>query len=146
LSIAGVYAPSLGFHAEHGESSEILEMLRAVQPNIVFVALGSPKQEIWAHAHRGLSAAGVFVCVGAGFDYLAGRPRRAPKLVQRLCLEWLWRLAHEPRRLAKRYAINFAYLPLLLVEHLGLIVTAATSRQLPSAPSGRKGPGLERLQ
>ncbi len=114
LSIAGAYAPSFGFHAEHPKSSEIVEMFGAVRPNIVFIALGSPKQEIWAHAHQGVSAAGVLVCVGAGFDYLAGRPRRAPKLVQRLCLEWLWRLAHEPRRLARRYVINFAYLPLLL--------------------------------
>jgi N-acetylglucosaminyldiphosphoundecaprenol N-acetyl-beta-D-mannosaminyltransferase len=144
LSIAGVYAPSFGFHAAHPESSEILEMLRLATPSIVFVALGSPKQEIWAHAHQGLSAAGVFVCVGAGFDYLAGRPRRAPELVQRLCMEWLWRLVHEPRRLAKRYAINFAYLPVLLAEHLGLLATRLHGDRLKRLQVGRPrvgGPG-----
>lgn len=118
LSIAGVYAPSFGFRAEDPESAEILEMLHAVEPDIVFVALGSPKQEIWADVRRGMSTTGVFICIGAGFDYLAGRPPRAPKLAQRLCLEWLWRLAHDPRRLAKRYAINLGYLPLLLAEHM----------------------------
>jgi N-acetylglucosaminyldiphosphoundecaprenol N-acetyl-beta-D-mannosaminyltransferase len=121
LTIAGVYAPSFGFHSEHPESAEIVGMLRAIEPDIVFVALGSPKQESWADACRAISTPGVFVCIGAGFGFLAGHPPRAPKLVQRLCLEWLWRLAHDPRRLARRYAINFAYLPVLLAEHMGWV-------------------------
>lgn len=139
LTIAGVYAPSFGFHPGHAESAQIVQMLDWVRPDIVFVALGSPKQEIWADAHRGVVAGGVFVCIGAGFDYLAGQPPRAPQLVQRLCLEWLWRLAHDPRRLAKRYAINLLYLPLLLIEHLGWAASRPAPETLPSVPRSKTG-------
>jgi N-acetylglucosaminyldiphosphoundecaprenol N-acetyl-beta-D-mannosaminyltransferase len=69
---------------------------------ILFVGLGAPKQERWMAAHKGQVNA-VMLGVGAAFDFLAGRKRQAPRLVQRLGLEWLHRLLHEPRRLWRRY-------------------------------------------
>ena len=72
---------------------------------ILFVALGCPKQERWMNLHRGAIPA-VMVGVGAAFDFLAGRKRQAPALLQRAGLEWAFRLASEPTRLWRRYAIH----------------------------------------
>jgi len=69
------------------------------------VGLGCPKQESWMAAHRGRINA-VMLGVGAAFDYHAGTIQRAPVWMQRMGLEWLHRLASEPRRLAKRYAVT----------------------------------------
>jgi exopolysaccharide biosynthesis WecB/TagA/CpsF family protein len=79
--------------------------------DIVLVALGVPMQEIWLHKHAHRLDAPLTFAVGALFDFLAGTVVRAPKLVRRAKMEWVWRLAQEPRRLAKRYlAGNFAFL------------------------------------
>ena len=118
LEIAGVYSPGMGFDATHPETEEALTMINAARPDLLFVALGSPRQELWATALRHRLDAGAIVCVGAAFDFLAGRPARAPRLLQRLCLEWLWRLAHDPARFAERYGRNLAYLPLLVLGQL----------------------------
>lgn len=119
LIIAGVHAPSFGFDVGHAECTELAAMIRLAAPQIVFVALGSPKQELWARTYMDHLPPAVYVCTGAGFDYLAGLPPRAPRLMRQLWLEWLWRLAREPRRLARRYALDFLYFPALLAEHLG---------------------------
>jgi exopolysaccharide biosynthesis WecB/TagA/CpsF family protein len=71
--------------------------------DIVLVALGVPMQEIWLHRYADRLDAPLTLAVGALFDFLAGTVVRAPKLVRRARMEWAWRLAQEPRRLAKRY-------------------------------------------
>ncbi|KEO58228.1 WecB/TagA/CpsF family glycosyltransferase [Thioclava indica] len=79
--------------------------------DIVIVAMGVPMQEMWLHQHAHRLNAPLTLAVGALFDFLAGTVVRAPKLVRRAKMEWVWRLAQEPRRLAKRYlAGNFAFL------------------------------------
>lgn len=87
------------------EEAAELEELRASGARILFVGLGCPKQERWMAAHRGQLDA-VMLGVGAAFDFLAGNKRQAPAGVQRLGLEWLFRLVTEPRRLWKRYLYN----------------------------------------
>jgi N-acetylglucosaminyldiphosphoundecaprenol N-acetyl-beta-D-mannosaminyltransferase len=84
------------------EERQTVEGLHRSGARILFVGLGAPKQERWMAGHRGQVDA-VMLGVGAAFDFLAGRKRQAPRLVQRLGLEWLFRLAHEPRRLWRRY-------------------------------------------
>jgi N-acetylglucosaminyldiphosphoundecaprenol N-acetyl-beta-D-mannosaminyltransferase len=84
------------------EQRQTVEDLQRSGARILFVGLGAPKQERWMAAHRGRVDA-VMLGVGAAFDFLAGRKRQAPGLVQRLGLEWLFRLVHEPRRLWRRY-------------------------------------------
>ena len=79
-----------------------LEDLDRSGARILFVGLGTPKQERWMFAHKNRVDA-VMLGVGAAFDFLAGRKRQAPRLVQRLGLEWLHRLLHEPGRLWRRY-------------------------------------------
>jgi N-acetylglucosaminyldiphosphoundecaprenol N-acetyl-beta-D-mannosaminyltransferase len=98
----------LGF----GEEEEVLSRIRALQPNIVWVALSTPKQEVWMHMHMTKIGCGIGVGVGAAFDLLSGTTRRAPRWIQRSGFEWLFRLAVEPRRLYKRYFFvipRFAY-------------------------------------
>lgn len=86
------------------EAREIKE-IRASGARILFVGLGCPKQEQWMAARRGRIDA-VMLGVGAAFDFLAGTKRQAPDLIQSLGLEWLFRLATEPRRLWRRYLYN----------------------------------------
>lgn len=131
LAIVGAHSPSRGFEVGHPECEEVAGMIREAAPDIVFVALGSPKQELWAEVYRHRLPPSVYICAGAGFDYLAGQPRRAPRVVRQLCLEWLWRLAREPRRLARRYALDLVYFPLLLAEHLGWLCPAAAVLGVP---------------
>lgn len=81
--------------------------IAACGPNIVFLGVGAPKQEIFAYeALADLVGVGVIVCVGAGINFLAGQQRRAPLLARWLGLEWLYRLIFEPRRLASRYVLG----------------------------------------
>jgi N-acetylglucosaminyldiphosphoundecaprenol N-acetyl-beta-D-mannosaminyltransferase len=84
------------------ERRRTVEDLHRSGVRILFVGLGTPKQEQWMAAHKPQVRA-VMLGVGAAFDFLAGRKRQAPRLVQRLGLEWLYRLVHEPRRLWRRY-------------------------------------------
>lgn len=101
MAVAGMYSPP--FRALTGEEDgRIVEMINETSPDFVWVGLGAPKQEEWMYAHRGKLGA-VSIGVGAGFDYLAGNIKRAPKLMQALCLEWFYRLLQDPKRLLKRY-------------------------------------------
>ncbi|HEU4397055.1 MAG TPA: WecB/TagA/CpsF family glycosyltransferase [Actinomycetota bacterium] len=84
------------------EERRTVQDLHRSGARILFVGLGAPKQERWMAAHKHRVNA-VMLGVGAAFDFLAGSKRQAPRLVQRLGLEWLYRLVHEPRRLWRRY-------------------------------------------
>jgi N-acetylglucosaminyldiphosphoundecaprenol N-acetyl-beta-D-mannosaminyltransferase len=84
------------------EERRTVEDLGRSGARILFVGLGTPKQERWMAEHKGQVHA-VMLGVGAAFDFLAGRKAQAPGLLQRLGLEWLYRLVHEPRRLWRRY-------------------------------------------
>jgi N-acetylglucosaminyldiphosphoundecaprenol N-acetyl-beta-D-mannosaminyltransferase len=116
LEVAGVYAPpfrSLSF----AEVDEVARMINEADPDYVWVGLGSPKQDFWLAAFRPLLHAPVLLAVGAAFDFHAGRIKRAPRWAQRWGLEWTFRLAAEPRRLAGRYAVaGVRFLQLLVGE------------------------------
>lgn len=99
--IAGMYAPP--FRPLRPEEDEaVVGLINQEKPDFIWVGLGAPKQEQWMYEHRG-RLCGVSIGVGAGFDYLAGTIKRAPWLMQKLCLEWLYRLFQDPKRLWKRY-------------------------------------------
>lgn len=122
LRIVARIAPPMGFDPEGETGTEALAALAASGARLCFLALGAPKQE--RLAARGLrDCPGVgFVSIGAGLDFIAGTQKRAPLWVQRLALEWAWRMAGNPRRLAARYAACFAILP-------GLGLTALRGRR-----------------
>jgi N-acetylglucosaminyldiphosphoundecaprenol N-acetyl-beta-D-mannosaminyltransferase len=105
LEIAGVYSPPFrSLTIEEIETTA--EMINAADPDYVWVGLGSPKQDHWLATFRPLLHAPVLLAVGAAFDFHAGRIKRAPRWAQRWGLEWLFRLAAEPRRLAWRYVMG----------------------------------------
>lgn len=106
LRIAGVLSPPLGFDADPERNREVLEAVRSATPALVLVALGAPRQELWMHAHREQLAPSVLLGIGATLDFLAGDKRRAPRILSDVGLEWVYRLAQEPRRLASRYLVR----------------------------------------
>lgn len=104
LSIAGSEAPPMGFDPEGPEADAAIDRIIASGARICFVALGAPKQEILSARAVTRGASVVFVCIGAGLDFVAGSQVRAPGFMQRNGLEWIWRLASNPRRMLSRYA------------------------------------------
>lgn len=104
LSVAGAYSPPFrALTAE--EDAAAVDSINASGAGTVWVSLGCPKQELWMASHRGRINA-VMIGVGAAFDYHAGTIQRAPLWMQHAGLEWLHRLASEPRRLWKRYLVT----------------------------------------
>ncbi len=95
---------------------EVRDRLLQANPHIVFVALGTPKQEKWIRLQHAEGGVGVTVGIGGSLDFLAGTQIRAPRVFQRLGLEWLWRLLGSPRRLLDRYARDFAFLLWMLAR------------------------------
>jgi len=89
------------------ESDDIVETINAADPDIVWVGLSTPKQERWMAAHRNRLNAPVLIGVGAAFDFHAGNLRQAPSFLQKAGLEWLFRLAVEPKRLWRRYLVQY---------------------------------------
>lgn len=104
INIVGMYSPPFRKLTEL-EDEEVIRNINLSKPDFIWVGLGAPKQEIWMHNHKG-KVSGLMLGVGAGFDYHANKLQRAPKLMQKLNLEWLYRLCQEPRRLFKRYFIT----------------------------------------
>lgn len=109
LQIAGMYSPPYRPLTEQEDESVIRE-INAAQPDFIWVALGAPKQEEWMYAHQ-FQVCGVMLGVGAAFDFCAGTVKRAPAWMQELCLEWLYRLVQDPKRLFTRYlSTNVSFL------------------------------------
>jgi N-acetylglucosaminyldiphosphoundecaprenol N-acetyl-beta-D-mannosaminyltransferase len=105
LIVAGTYYPPLGFEENPKHLEEIAEYLRSSQPNIVYVALGFPKQEQLIAKLRYICPQAWWIGVGVSFSYVAGEFKRAPRWVQKLGLETFYRVTLEPCRLAKRYLL-----------------------------------------
>lgn len=108
LNICGTYCPPLGFEKREVEGERIREAIEAAAPDLLCVAFGAPKQEIWMQENRGWLRVGAILPVGAALDTQAGLRRRAPMWIQRLGMEWFFRLPMEPRRLWRRYLIGNA--------------------------------------
>ena len=99
LEIVGALAPPRG----REDDPDVLAEVASAGADVVWVALGAPKQELWARRHAAELAPALVVGVGAAFEFHAGTKRRAPRWMQQSGLEWLHRLASEPRRLGWRY-------------------------------------------
>jgi N-acetylglucosaminyldiphosphoundecaprenol N-acetyl-beta-D-mannosaminyltransferase len=117
LRVTGMYSPPMGFELIETEKAKALRAVNAAAPDIVFLALGAPKSEIWATTSREAFGAKAILCIGAGLDFVAGKRRRAPRVVRKMGLEWVWRLLSEPRRLHKRYITIILWLPILALRH-----------------------------
>ena len=97
------------------QQPEIVERINAAKPDILFVALGNPKQELWMGRNASKLDVGAMVGIGGTFNFIAGKVKRAPKWMQKSGLEWIYRIIQEPGRLWKRYAyglVKFGWLSL----------------------------------
>jgi N-acetylglucosaminyldiphosphoundecaprenol N-acetyl-beta-D-mannosaminyltransferase len=92
--------------ADSAENQQVLDQIRAFDPDVLLVGMGMPLQEIWALENRGALARGVVLTVGAAFDYEAGVQKAAPRWTGRLGVEWLARLIDQPGRLGFRYLVE----------------------------------------
>lgn len=90
------------------ESQDVIERINHARPDILWVGLGSPKQDLWMSLHRPFLDVPVMIGVGAAFDFLSGVKPQAPRWMQRSGFEWVFRLMSEPRRLWKRYLLGNA--------------------------------------
>lgn len=109
LKIAGMYSPPFRALSE-AEDSDLIKRINETSPDFVWVALGAPKQEKWMYQHQ-FKINSLMLGVGAAFDFSAGTVRRAPKWMQELCLEWLYRILQDPVRLIPRYvSTNWCFL------------------------------------
>ena len=111
LKLALTFAPAMGFDPEGPQARACLAELGTLGPALCFIALGAPKQEIFAALGRQIAPQMGFASVGAGLDFLSGHQTRAPQIVRKLALEWLWRALSSPRRMVPRYAACLAILP-----------------------------------
>lgn len=119
LEIVGTYAPPFG-PLTADEDKEIVGLINTARPDVVWVALGTGKQERWMAEHLRAIEAPVMIGVGAAFDFLSGQVRQAPAWMRSAGLEWLFRLAIEPRRLAGRYAAYPLFVALVVAQLAGL--------------------------
>ncbi len=120
IVICGSHSPP--FRATSAaEDAAIDAAINAAGPDIVWVGLGTPRQERWMAAHRSALEAATLVGIGAAFDFIAGTKRQAPRWIQRSGLEWLYRLLQEPRRLGPRYLVNNPrFVWHLALQHAGI--------------------------
>ncbi len=118
LIIAGTYCPPYGFEHNEAERSYVRDLITESAPDLLFVAFGAPKQEIWMWENCPSLPVGIAMSVGAAFDTQAGLRKRAPVWAQKTGTEWLYRLVREPRRLWRRYLIGNVEFLLLVMRQL----------------------------
>lgn len=102
MVVAGQFTPPFGAWSK-ADADAAIEAINAARPDIVWVGLGTPKQEYWMSENTGRIPGAVLIGVGAAFDFLAGLKPQAPRWMQRNGVEWIFRLISEPRRLWRRY-------------------------------------------
>jgi N-acetylglucosaminyldiphosphoundecaprenol N-acetyl-beta-D-mannosaminyltransferase len=127
VQVVGTYSPPIGFDRDEAENESIFGRLAAARPDVLIVGLGAPKQELWVHKHRERLNAKVALCVGATIDFLAGERSRAPVWMRDAGLEWLYRVATEPRRLASRYAKDAIAFPRIVAREWWRMRTAGSA-------------------
>jgi N-acetylglucosaminyldiphosphoundecaprenol N-acetyl-beta-D-mannosaminyltransferase len=120
LQVVGSFSPPFRALTTE-EDNQVVDMINAAHSDIVWVGLSTPKQELWMAGHVARLSPSVLVGVGAAFDIHAGLKRQAPYWMQRRGLEWMFRLANEPQRLARRYLVNNPiFIVLALAQALGI--------------------------
>jgi len=118
LRVAGVSCPPVGFIQNPEILSEVLEAIKAAKPSIIYVALGAPRQEFFIQEHIRPLGIPVAVGVGGSFEMICGVTHRAPLWMRNSGLEWLYRWAQEPVRLANRYLIGNVLFSFYLMRNM----------------------------
>lgn len=116
VHVVGTDSPRVA--ADGSCDPDAIARLRAADPELVLAAFGAPKQELFISRHRQAFGRGVALAIGAGLDFIAGTIRRAPPWISSAGLEWAYRLAQEPRRLARRYLLDDPQVLMVLARTL----------------------------
>jgi len=106
LNVIGSYSPEYGFEKDETKNEKIIGMINSAKPDILFMGVGTPKQEKWLFKNKEKINAKLFLGTGAAIDFISGYQKRAPICWQKLGLEWLYRLIHNPKRLFHRYIVR----------------------------------------
>jgi len=131
LKIVGMEASKFR-KLNNDEQIELAERIKASSANVVFLGLGCPRQEVWAYEYRQILNIPI-LAVGAAFDFHAGTLSQAPRVMQDLGLEWLFRFIQEPKRLWHRYLLlNPLYLWNIFLQYLGV------RKFIPATPDGNE--------
>ncbi len=116
LDIVGTYSPPFGLWDEE-ENIKIVSLVNKSKADIVWVGISTPKQDLWIAEHKNELNTKVAIGVGAAFDFHSGRVKRAPRWMQKIGLEWLYRFKQDPKRLWKRYLIgNLQFIGIVIKE------------------------------
>ncbi|MGH7073056.1 MAG: WecB/TagA/CpsF family glycosyltransferase [Stellaceae bacterium] len=133
--VAGTCCPAPGFENNFLESARIRQQISEAKPDLLCVAFGAPKQEIWMYENCPRLPIGAAISVGAAFDTQSGLRRRAPQWTHRIGCEWLYRLVREPRRLWRRYLLgNTHFLWLVALQCLHGLMTDRSRRNALTTP------------
>lgn len=127
LQVVCQIAPPMGFDPAGPEAEAMLKEIADSGARLCFIALGAPKQEIFAATGRRVAPEVGFASIGAGLDFFAGTQKRAPAWVRRIAMEWLWRMLSNPRRLLMRYLKCWLILPGLAARALLLRLRGETA-------------------
>lgn len=113
------YSPPIGFENDEYETKRIIEMINDFSTDFLFLCTGAPKSEKWIYKNINRLNIKVAFHVGMALNFFAGVKKRAPRLIQKIGLEWFWRLVQEPKRLWRRYLIgNMVFIWLILKEFI----------------------------
>jgi len=116
VSVVGLYSPPMGFEKSPEECQKICTQINQTQADLLVIGLGAPKQELWVAKYQSALKVKVALCVGATIDFLAGEKPRAPMWMRRCGVEWLHRMASEPKRLVSRYLNDAVVFPRLFLK------------------------------
>ena len=104
------------------EDNAVCNMINAAKPDILWVGLGSPKQDVWISEHREKIRGSIMVASGATFDFFSGRIKQAPQWIRESGFEWLYRLTKDFRRLWVRYTLyNVIFLAMFSLQLIGIV-------------------------
>jgi len=119
--VIGAHSPSFGFEKHEDECDKIIDIINETRANVLVVGVGAPKQEKWIYKYKDrLTHVKIHLAIGATIDFEAGNIRRAPKFMQIIAMEWLYRLYKEPKRMWKRYIIeDMPFFNLILKQKKG---------------------------
>ncbi len=106
IEVTNLISPPLNFEIDEKINNSVIAELKKFKPEILFVALGCPRQEKWIDKYKYDIGFRIGIGIGAALDFYAGTKKRSPYVLQKFGMEWLWRLASEPKRLFRRYIIN----------------------------------------
>ena len=108
--IIDTICPEFGFEKDESKTKNLVSQINSSRAEVVFLCLGAPKQELFYENNKELFDNKCFFCMGATVDFLAKNIKRAPKWMRKIGLEWFYRMCKEPRRLFKRYWLDFWFL------------------------------------